>query len=169
MRRIARFHLRDFVRGEPFAWPEEAIRRAELESEVVAVSGGEVRLALRGAVRLEWEHRWVRPEDGEERRYPSGYDCALWGEATWDAGRGAFTAFELVAAGQRWGASQYNNREDDLGPQPLGIAFTLAGDAPSERTPPHCLRTWRREGEGARPSRVVVTSHEYFDQSSRES
>lgn len=164
LRRLARFHLRDFVRGEPFAWPEEAIRRAELEAEVVEVSGAEVRLALRGAVRLEWEHRWVRPEDGEERRYPSGYDCALWGEATWDEGRGAFTAFELVAAGQRWGASQYNNREDDLGPQPLGIAFTLAGDSPSECTPPHCLRTWRREGEGARPSRVAVASHEYFEQ-----
>ncbi len=167
VRRLARFHLRDFVRGEPFAWPEEAIRRAELEAEVVAVSGDgatEVRLALRGAVRLEWENRWVRPEDGEERRYPSGYDCTLWGEATWDEGRGAFTAFELVAAGQRWGASQYNNREDDLGPHPLGIAFTLSGDSPSERTPPHCLRTWRREGEAARPSRVAVASHEYFEQ-----
>jgi len=26
--RLARFHLRDFVRGEPFAWPREAIRAA---------------------------------------------------------------------------------------------------------------------------------------------
>ena len=66
------------------------------------------------------------------------------------------------AAGQRWGANQYNNREDDLGPQPLGIAFTLAGEAPADRTPPHCLRTWRNAGPGARPSRVVVAQHDYF-------
>ena len=162
LHRLARFHLRDFVRGEPFAWPDEAIRRAELESEIVAVSGDEVRLALRGAVLLEWEHHWIRPEDGEERRYPSGFDPTLWGEAVWDDGRGAFTAFELVAVGQRWGASQYNNRADDLGPQPMGIAFTLAGDTPSERTPPHCLRTWQRGDAGARPSRVIVPGHEYF-------
>ena len=162
LRRLARFHLRDFVRGEPFAWPEGAIRRAELEAVITAVVGAELRLALRGAVRLEYEHRWVRPEDGEERRYPSGFDGNLWGEATWDEGRGAFSVFELVAVGQRWGASQYNNREDDLGPQPMGVALTLAGDTPSERTPPHCLRAWRRDGEGARPRRVAVAGHDYF-------
>ena len=67
-----------------------------------------------------------------------------------------------VAAGPRWGANQYNNRDDDLGPEPLGIAFGLAGTSPREHTPPHCLRTWRRATEGARPSRVVVGHNDYF-------
>ncbi len=162
VRRLARFHLRDFVRGEPFAWPEEAIRHGELWSEIIDAAGPMTRLALRGAVCLETEVQWVRPEDGEERRYPSGYDCTLYGEATWDNAQSAFTAFELAAVGQRWGANQYNNREDDLGPQPLGIAFLLAGDTPSDRTPPHCLRTWRQSREDARPSRVAVAQQEYF-------
>lgn len=162
VRRLARFHLRDFVRGEPFAWPEEAIRHGELWTEVTAVVGGQVQLALRGAVRLETEARWVRPEDGEERRYATGFDCALYGEATWDAERGGFTAFELLAAGQRWGANQYNNREDDLGPHPLGIAFVLAGDTPADRTPPHCLRTWERTADSTQPGRVSVARVEYF-------
>jgi hypothetical protein len=162
IRRLARFHLRDFVRGEPFAWPEAAIRHAELVTEIAAVGGDTIGLVLRGRVHLEYEAGWVRPEDGEERRYPSGYDCTLYGEATWDDARRAFVAFDLAAAGPRWGASQYNNREDDLGPAPLGIAFALAGDAPSDHTPPHCLRSWRRTDEGARSSRVIVPREEYF-------
>jgi hypothetical protein len=162
VRRLARFHLRDFVRGEPVAWPEEAIRHGELWAEITAVTGDQVQLNLSGAVRLELDVHWVRPEDGEERHYPSGYDCTLQGEATWDEQRGVFTAFDLVAVGQRWGANQYNNRDDDLGPAPLGITFALAGDAPSDRTPPHCLRTWRRSGDQVRPSRVIVGHDEYF-------
>ncbi|MGH2561429.1 MAG: hypothetical protein ACRDJH_20380 [Thermomicrobiales bacterium] len=161
-RRLGRFHLRDFVRGEPFAWPVAAIRHAELWSEVAAVDGAEIRLRLRGAIRLEHEAHWIRPEDGEERRYPSGYDAALNGEATWDTERGAFTTFDLLAAGPRWGANQYNNRDDDLGPAPLGIAVQLAGNTPADRTAPHCLRTWRVAGAGARPNRVAVEQAEYF-------
>jgi hypothetical protein len=146
VRRLARFHLRDFVRGEPSVWPDEAIRRAELIAEILEDKGhglaepsGLTRLRLRGAILLRWETRWVRPEDGEERRSDTGFDATLVGEATWDEARGAFTAFDLVAAGPRWGTNQYNNRADDLGPEPMGIAFTLAGAEPRDRTPPHTI------------------------------
>jgi hypothetical protein len=137
LRRLARFHLRDFVRGEPSAWPEEAFREGKLEAVVTSVRGDHVQLALRGAIRLQHEARWARPEDGEERRYNCGFEPALAGEATWDRAQGRFTAFALVAAGPRYGTNQYNNRADDLGPAPLGVAFTLAGSAPRDRTPPH--------------------------------
>jgi hypothetical protein len=139
VRRLARFHLRDFVRGEPSVWPEEAIRHSDLQAEIVNVSGHLVRLVLRGRILLRWEARWVRPEDGEERRSDCGFDATLYGEATWDAGHGAFVAFDLLAAGPRWGTNQYNNRADDLGPAPLGIAFGLAGSEPRDRTPPHTI------------------------------
>jgi hypothetical protein len=139
VRRLARFHLRDFVRGEPSVWPEEAVRHGDLQAEIVDVSGHLVRLVLRGRILLRWEARWVRPEDGEERRSDCGFDATLYGEATWDEGRGAFVAFDLLAAGPRWGTNQYNNRADDLGPAPLGIAFTLAGSEPRDRTPPHTI------------------------------
>lgn len=160
--RLARFHLRDFVRGEPFEWPVDAVRTAALGSQIVAVAGAEVRLELRGAIRLEHEASWVQPEDGEERRSPSGYDAELYGEATWDDERGSFTGFDLVAVGPRWGANQYNDREDDPGPAPLGVAFGLAGTTPAERTAPHCLRTWTRADEAARGSRVTIEEQDYF-------
>ncbi|HEX2034537.1 MAG TPA: hypothetical protein VHS99_10160 [Chloroflexota bacterium] len=139
VRRLARFHLRDFVRGEPSVWPEEAIRHGELQAEIVGVAGAQVRLVLRGAIKLSWQARWVRPEDGEERRSDTGFEATLYGEASWDDERGRFTAFELLAAGPRWGTNQYNNRHDDLGPAPMAVAFTLAGDEPRDRTPPHTI------------------------------
>lgn len=163
VRRLARFHLRDYVRGEPFNWPERAIRHGELATEVVDVSGAQVRLRLTGAVRLQDEVEWVAPEDGETKRYDCGFDCTVQGEAIWDAGQEEFTAFEMVAVGDRWGTNQYNFRYDDLGPAPMGIAFVLAGRSPSERTAPHCLVTWRPpEQRARRPSRVSVAPDEYF-------
>jgi hypothetical protein len=149
--RIARFHLRDFVRGEPSVWPEAAVRVAHLTSEVAGIDGERVRLVLRGAVRLQWDVRWTRPEDAEERASDCGIDATLYGEADWDAAAGRFVAFDLLAAGPRWGTNQYNNRQDDLGPAPLGIAFELAGTAPRDRTPPHTVyhRDYLAAGEGA--------------------
>ncbi len=163
VRRLARFHLRDYVRGEPFNWPDEAIRHAEVASEIVAIDGDTVRLALAGAVRLEAEVEWVAPEDGETKRYDNGFVVELRGEATWDRAREAFTAFELVAAGERWGTNQYNFRYNDLGPAPIGISFDLAGSTPSDRTAPHCLRTWATTAiNTVRPSRVAVPPEEYY-------
>lgn len=48
-----------------------------------------------------------------------------------------FTAFELLAVGDRWGGTGCNHRHND--PDPLGIALTLARDTPGERLPPGFL------------------------------
>ena len=137
VRRMALFHLRDFVRGEPSAWPEEALRDGTIISEVVGTGEDEVRLRLSGGVRLEYAMRWRRPNDGSEHESECGYDASLLGEAVWDRARERFTSFEMVATGPRRGTNQYNNRGDDLGPAPMGIALTLAGTDPKDRTPPH--------------------------------
>jgi hypothetical protein len=151
LRRLARFHLRDFVRGEPSVWPAEALREGSLTAEVVDVSGQRARLRLSGAVRLEWETRWVRPENREQRSSETGFAARLEGEAEWDAGAGRFTRFDLLATGPRWGTNQYNNRQDDLGPAPLGIAFRLAGSEPRDRTPPHTIYHREYFGDGGGP------------------
>jgi hypothetical protein len=147
VRRLARFHLRDFVRGEPSAWADDAIRHGELISEIVSRDGNEVRLRLEGRVTLQHEVRWTRPEDGESRAYDCGFDAVLSGDAIWDDMASRFVAFDLLAAGPRWGTNQYNNRNDDLGPAPMGVAFTLAGAEPRDRTPPHQI--WHRDYFGA--------------------
>ncbi len=135
--RLALFHLRDFVRGEPSAWPEEALREGRITSEVTGVDGDDVRLCLGGRVRLEYTMRWRRPNDGTDQHSECGYDASLAGEAVWNRAQQRFTSFELAAAGPRWGTNQYNNRGDDLGPAPMGIAITLASTDAKDRTPPH--------------------------------
>lgn len=88
---------------------------------------------------LGHEARWTEPEDGEERHSDWGFDAPLYGEAIWDEARGAFTTFDLVAAGPRRGTNQFNNRADDLGPALIGIAFTLAHAELRDHTPPHTI------------------------------
>ncbi|MGH2562659.1 MAG: hypothetical protein ACRDJH_26675 [Thermomicrobiales bacterium] len=160
VRRLARFHLRDIVRGEPFIWPENAIERAELSSEIVAVDGRRIQLRFSGAARLSWHVEFTRFRSDEFFSLPSGYDCVLQGEATWDDERGAFAAFDLLATGSRWGSHKFNGRLNDLGPAPLGIAFGLAGDSPWERTPPHVVRPWQAHDDKA--VRYAVGGDDYF-------
>ena len=143
--RLARFHLRDFVRGEPAPWPAEAVQQASLVSTVTATAGRTVTVALAGRASMAWDFRWVRPNDGVEVVSPCRFDAELRGEATWDLEAGRFVGFTLVAWGPRYGAHRYTNRNDDLGPAPMAVAFELAGDSPRDRTPPH-----------------VVLHHEYF-------
>jgi hypothetical protein len=160
VRRLARFHLRDIVRGEPFIWPEDAVERAELSSEIVAVDGPQIRLTFSGAARLSWQAEFTRFRSDEFFSLPSGYDCVLQGEATWEDERGAFTAFDLLATGTRWGSHKFNGRLNDLDPAPLGIAFGLAGDTPWKRTPPHVVRPWHARDEKA--IRYAVGGDDYF-------
>ncbi|MGH2534176.1 MAG: hypothetical protein ACRDJW_18060 [Thermomicrobiales bacterium] len=160
LRRLARFHLRDIVRGEPFIWPEEAIERAELTSEITHVDGRRIELTISGAARLSWHVEFTRFHSDEFFSLPSGYDCVLQGEATWDDERGAFSTFDLLTTGSRWGSHKFNGRLNDLGPAPLGIAFGLAGDSSWERTPPHVVRPWQAHDEKA--VRYAVGSEDYF-------
>jgi hypothetical protein len=139
VRRIARCHLLDFVRGQTYLYDEKHVEKAELAVKVVREDGDIVELRYEGATRTSAEGKWpVRgfadmnaPTDQKR-----GYDAKLLGRAKYDRAKGRFVEFELVAAGTRWGGTQYNARGDDLLPAPLGLAFTLAGDSPSARVAP---------------------------------
>jgi hypothetical protein len=41
-----------------------------------------------------------------------------------------------VAAGHRWGATQFNGRGDDTTGGPMGIALVLSADTPGSRVAP---------------------------------
>ena len=71
-----------------------------------------------------------------------GYDAALLGGAWFDRESGRFTRFELIAAGRRWGGTQYNGRGDDLGLAGMGVLLTLAEDSPADRVPPAFLQLY---------------------------
>jgi len=148
VRRLARFHLLDSVRGETPPWRDEHVAHARLRAEVTAVEpegpagarrgGGRVRLRLEGAVLCQQGGTWaVRPFRQHWEGLTRGYDCRLLGELVYRPAAGRFERFDLLAVGDRWGGTEHNARQDDLLPAPMGVAFELAGAAPADRTPPH--------------------------------
>jgi hypothetical protein len=116
--RLVRLHLLDFVRGQTIPYRREDLERAELLARVEAVDGTQVRLALRGGTRCA-------VEDGE---WPRSFESDWQGTATWDRDAARFTAFELVAVGTRSGRTQFNGRQQDPGPSPVGVVLRLAAD-----------------------------------------
>jgi hypothetical protein len=142
VRRIVRLHLTDNVRGQTPPYPDRAVERAALRSEVTAVEGDRVSLRLSGEARVVHEGRW--PVGGfRDMHSPSeqerGFEGRLLGRASYDRKAARFVAFEMVALGSRWGATQYNGRHDDPGPAPMGVVFSLAGDTPADRVAPSAM------------------------------
>ena len=138
VRRLARFHLLDSVRGETPSWHDEQVVHAKLWTEVTAIDGARVHLRLEGAVLNQQEGTWaVRPFRQKWEGLTRGVDCALRGELVYDTAKERFERFDLLVIADRWGGTEHNNRQEDQLPAPLGIAFEIAGTAPADRTPPH--------------------------------
>ena len=148
VRRLARFHLLDNVRGETPAWREGDALSATIQTTVLAVEGGRAALRLDGTVSNATHGTWALRPFGERRETERGYEAVLRGRLLYNLAAGRFHSFRAVATGPRWGGSEHNIRWEDMGPAPLGIAFELAGDSPAERTPPHA-NLWDYFGQEA--------------------
>jgi hypothetical protein len=149
VRRLSRCHLLDNVRGQTMAYDDKNITAASLKVDVVSVDGDTVTLKLSGESKAAAKGRWpVKGFDDADKpsEQERSMELALLGKAVFDLAKKRFTAFELVAAGTRRGGTQYNGRSDDLAPQPIGFAFTLATDSPSDRVAPAFVWAygWRR-------------------------
>jgi hypothetical protein len=145
VRRIARFHLVDNVRGQTRPYEEEDVARAQLIAEVEAVEGSRVTLRLEGETRTLAEGTWAIQgyrDMGSPSHQRRGMETRLLGSAVFDREQGRFVAFEMMALGTRWGATQYNVRYEDRDPAPIGFVFSLTGDRPAERVAPAFLRAY---------------------------
>lgn len=125
--RLARLHLVDSVRGQTPSFGKQAVVVAELQSEVVQVEAQQVHLRFVGKTHVETKGRWVITDRGEPVDHERGVRTGLSGRAVWDRASRRFVSFELLASGERWGATQYNGRPADLQPTPIGFGFVLAG------------------------------------------
>jgi hypothetical protein len=120
--RLARVHLLDYVRGQTTPFEKSHVHAASLVTEVVKVKKKAVELSFSGEIRLN-SGPWSERPDGTATR---GAKVELLGEAVYDRRQKRYTRFELVAVGVRWGRTQFNFRQDDLAPSPIGWVFTLA-------------------------------------------
>jgi hypothetical protein len=142
VRRLARLHLLDSVRGINDARPfeDKHVEKAEMCMEVVKVEGDVLSLRIEGATRAVEpplvEARGSGRPDEKER----GYEARLLGHATVDVRQSKFRSFALLAIGPRWGGRGYAHsmRQNDLEPRPMGIAFRmLPPSEPVESALPH--------------------------------
>ena len=109
--RLAREVLVDNVRGQTPRWPASAVEIAELEARILGAEGDLCTLEYRGQASMVTDAASFAP--------------ALYGQATWNTRTREFVALTLVAVGERSGAGTFNQREEDLGPAPLGIVLDL--------------------------------------------
>jgi hypothetical protein len=143
VKRLARFHFLDNVRGQTPPFPARAIEDATLTSRVTAVDGDVVSLRLEGRTKAVQKGDWsirgfedMNRPSGQER----GLEMKLLGSARFDRKQGRFVGFEVVAVGTRWGGTQYNCRDNDLAPAPFGAVLSLAGASRAERVAPEHFR-----------------------------
>ena len=63
-----------------------------------------------------------------------GIEAVIKGWLTYDVEAEAFTKFDMLALGERWGTATYNFRNDDLKRSPIGFAFELLEAKPENKT-----------------------------------
>ena len=95
-----------------------------------------VDLRLSGSAQLFEDGSWYEGACRER-----GLDASLLGYLRFDRRTERFVRFDVVAVGSRWGGTEYNVRQDDLEPAPIGIAMTIAGQEARDRTAPHACQS----------------------------
>jgi hypothetical protein len=129
VRRLARFHLLDSVRGINDARPfeDQHVEKAEMFMEVVKVEGDLLSLRIEGATRAVEPPLVKARGSGRPDEKERGFEARLLGHATVDLRQSKFTSFALLAIGPRWGGRGYAHsmRQDDLEPQPMGFALRM--------------------------------------------
>jgi hypothetical protein len=109
------------------------------------VDGESITLCFEGATRVDQEGEWTVDEFadiGHPTPQRRGFDARLAGRARFDATSGRFSAFDLVAAGMRWGGTAHNRRISNFAPAPMGVALSLLRAANGECIQPAFLRKY---------------------------
>ena len=103
--------LKDSVRGQCYDWKPSAERSGELYAECIDRHAGARTIRVTGQASFQETSKSFRAQ--------------LHGLIEYDTIDESITRFDLVASGQRSGKCRFNNRDDDLGPAPMGVAFRL--------------------------------------------
>jgi len=137
MKTLAAYNMIDQVHGEAFPFSVEHVQKAEMTAKVVSVDGEKVTVQLLGVVRN------LKPATGAYNPYNKrtvdediSSDLKLSGWLVYDTSKRDFESFRMLAAGQRSGGDVYNSRWKDMGPSPIGFAFQMVEDIPSNRIRP---------------------------------
>lgn len=117
VRRMSRFHLNDFTRGEPDMWAKEDLKKLDLTLKEGRLTGS------------------IHFEIPSGKR---GYEARLLGFV--EAKDGQLTRFDLVAKGEYWGKGRFVSSSIE-GRFPVGVSFRLSDPKAEEsKVPPQGSR-----------------------------
>lgn len=102
--RIAREVIVDNVRGQAPEWQRQEVKLAEL------------RMHYMDKNLIEYKGRFEMEGSGRS------FKGDVYGQGTWDGK--SFVTLDLVVLGIRAGKSRFNQRENDLGPAPMGVTLS---------------------------------------------
>jgi len=124
VRRLAKIHFVDLVRGVTPPYEDRHVEKAEMALVVDRLEGDRLHVRLEGMTRAE---RQATPNPRIETDYGTGYDGRILGRAEIDLAKEEFVAFEMVSVGTRWGGTRHNTRleDNDVAPNPIGYALRL--------------------------------------------
>ena len=118
--RLVRMHMIDMVKGQALLFrPKDVSSSSNIKVTVTNQNSNRVDISIRGQTRVE-SNRTTKTTSIH------GVSTQLVGSASFDLNRSAFTKFELVAVGKRWGYARHNGRRNDPQEGPIGFVFQLA-------------------------------------------
>ena len=149
--RLSCLALVDNVRGQTIPYHPEDDLGSELRTEVRAVDGDRITLAILGRTRVESPGSWAYEDENNwkprpEQSWPHGISTEVTGRAVYDRARACFVEFELLALGERHGRTIMQARQS-TDPSPIGFVCELA--PPTWRVAPTFINVydvdWVRE------------------------
>lgn len=125
--RLACFALVDNARGQTLPFHPNEVE-GEIHAEITSLDKASVCLAIHGRTAASSDGFWRFGANywQPNSEWPRSMRTELRGTARWDRTARRFTAFELVAIGERQGRTTFNGRRRDSGRGPIGFVFELA-------------------------------------------
>lgn len=115
--RLVKLHFVDLVKGQSSPYSKNEIAGSRLSGKVVRADGDRLFIDVRGvtAAQTKKKSRWSR-----------GLKTRVVGDAVFDRKQKVFSKFEMVALGERWGRTRFNDRRRQMEPTSIGFVFQMA-------------------------------------------
>lgn len=111
IRKFARENLVDNVRGQVPDWTDQQIQSVNLTMKRLGDINGKIQIEYRGSANISAGNRSI--------------NLTAFGEGIYDPKTAKYNKIEIVWTGIRSGAAQFNQREQDQGPAPIGFTMSL--------------------------------------------